>query len=162
LSLLGKVVVVESLDAGIRMARKFGYGFRIVSLDGDILSTTGSISGGSKEKRESGILSRNREISELGESIARLKEDDEAIEKNVEGLIRELEEITDKISFEERSLKDNELVKIRDESHLAQIEENIKRSLARIDMLKQEKEQLIRQEKDTCLELSKYEMNCLK
>jgi len=37
LSLLGKVVVVESLDAGIRMARKFGYGFRIVSLDGDIL-----------------------------------------------------------------------------------------------------------------------------
>jgi len=102
-------------------------------------------------------LSRNREISELGESIARLKEDDEAIEKNVEGLIRELEEITDKISFEERSLKDNELVKIRDESHLAQIEENIKRSLARIDMLKQEKEQLIRQEKDTCLELSKYE-----
>ncbi|ABN52161.1 MAG TPA: chromosome segregation protein SMC [Hungateiclostridium thermocellum] len=157
LSLLGKVVVVESLDAGIRMARKFGYGFRIVSLDGDILSTTGSISGGSKEKRESGILSRNREISELGESIARLKEDDEAIEKNVEGLIRELEEITDKISFEERSLKDNELVKIRDESHLAQIEENIKRSLARIDMLKQEKEQLIRQEKDTCLELSKYE-----
>jgi len=90
LSLLGKVVVVESLDAGIRMARKFGYGFRIVSLDGDILSTTGSISGGSKEKRESGILSRNREISELGESIARLKEDDEAIEKNVEGLSESL------------------------------------------------------------------------
>jgi len=73
LSLLGKVVVVESLDAGIRMARKFGYGFRIVSLDGDILSTTGSISGGSKEKRESGILSRNRESPNLGKALQGLR-----------------------------------------------------------------------------------------
>ncbi|GAE89225.1 chromosome partition protein smc [Acetivibrio straminisolvens JCM 21531] len=139
------------------MARRFGYSFRIVSLDGDILSTTGSMSGGSKEKRESGILSRNREISELEKNIAELKEDDGTIEKNVETLSRELTEIIDKISLEESSLKDNELIKIRDESHLAQIEENIKRSIARIDMLKQEKEQLIRQEKDTFEELSKYE-----
>ncbi|HOM02607.1 MAG TPA: chromosome segregation protein SMC [Acetivibrio sp.] len=157
LSLLGKVVVVDSLDAGIKMARRFGYSFRIVSLDGDILSTTGSMSGGSKEKRESGILSRNREISELETKIANFKEDDAAIEKNVERLSGELTEVIEKISAEESSLKDNELIKIRDESHLAQIEENIKRSNARIDMLKQEKEQLIRQEKDTYNELSKYE-----
>lgn len=157
LSFLGKVVVVENLDAGIKMARRFGYSFRIVTLEGDILSTTGSMSGGSKDQRESGILSRNREVQELEESIVALKSDAEMLDKSVSDITSMLTDIIEEISREESSLKNNELVKIRDESHLAQIDDNIKRILARIEMLKQEKEQLVRQGKDTEEELHKYE-----
>ena len=51
------------------------------------------------------------------------------------------------------------MIKIRDESHLAQVEENIKRILARVDMLKQEKEQLIRQETEIEEELKSTRKN---
>lgn len=39
LSLLGKVVIVNNIDSGIEMSRRFSYGFRIVTLEGDILNT---------------------------------------------------------------------------------------------------------------------------
>ncbi|OPZ86326.1 MAG: Chromosome partition protein Smc [Firmicutes bacterium ADurb.Bin419] len=156
LSFLGKVVIVDNLDSGIKMARRFGYNFRIVTLDGDILSTTGSMSGGSKEHRESGILSRNREVQELDEALVSLKEQEEALEKSINEQSQKLSDIINDISIEEESLKNNELVKIRDESHLAQIEDNIRRTIARIEMLRQEKEQLTRQEQNTEIELSKY------
>ena len=156
LSFLGKVVIVDNLDSGIKMARKFGYSFRIVTLEGDILSTTGSMSGGSKEHRESGILSRNREVQEIEEALVKLKDEESELEKSINELNQNLGAIINDISIEEDSLKNNELIIIRDESHLAQIEDNIKRIASRMDMLKQEKEQLSRQEQNTEQELEKY------
>ena len=156
LSLLGKVVVVESLDSGIKLARKFSYNFRIVTLDGDILSTSGSMAGGSTDNRSHGILSRSREISELTNEILKLKNDEISVEKQINEIILTIEKITKEKAQEEVLVRDNELIKIRDESHLAQIEENIKRSNAKIEMLKQEKNQLIRKEAETKTELSKY------
>ena len=38
-NLLGQVAVMEDLDAAIAAARKYGYKFRIVTLDGQVLST---------------------------------------------------------------------------------------------------------------------------
>ena len=51
------------------------------------------------------------------------------------------------------------LLKLRDESHLSQVEENIKKSAAKIDMLKQEKNQLSKQETETESENEKYQLN---
>ena len=45
-NLLGRTVVVEDLDSGIAMARKFRNAFRIVTLDGQIINRGGSMTGG--------------------------------------------------------------------------------------------------------------------
>ncbi len=156
-SLLGRVVVTDNLDNAIRMARAFGYSFRIVTLEGDILSTGGSMSGGSLENRGPGILSRSREITELETELQNLKASDVALEKDIGLLTEDIGQIVSEISSIDNAIKNNELVKIRDESHLAQVEENIKRILARMDMLKQEKEQLDRQLNDISQEMDKYQ-----
>lgn len=156
LSLLGRVAVAESLDAGIRMARKFGYGFRIVTLEGDILSTSGSMSGGSIDSKGTGILSRNREILELKNELEEIKKEELLLEEDINKIVTKLSEIVTIISTGENNLKDNELAKIRDESHLAQVEENANKLLAKIEMLKQERSQLERQDVETCSELEKY------
>ncbi|NMB33377.1 MAG: chromosome segregation protein SMC [Clostridium sp.] len=161
LNFLGKVVVVEDLDTAIDVARTYSYGFRIVTLEGDILNTIGSITGGSKIKKESGILGRNRELSELGGIVERLEADKKATEKNCKELNLTLTEVIDKITNGEKSLRNNEMMKIRGESQLTQNNENIKRILARIDMLKQEGEQLIRQEHEIGRELKKYQEELL-
>ena len=60
LHFLGRVIVVKDLDSGIEMARKFKYGFRIVTQDGDMLNTSGAISGGSNDLNVSGISRANQ------------------------------------------------------------------------------------------------------
>ena len=155
-SLLGRVVVAESLDSAIAMARRFKYAFRIVTLEGDIMSTGGSMSGGSLDNRGPGILSRSREILELEAELINLRNEEKALEKDIKQLVDSINEIGSEIAGIEHDIKNNELVKIRDESHLAQIEENIRKLAARTDMLKQEKNQLERQQAETEIELEKY------
>ncbi len=70
-SLLGRVVVVDNVDNAIDISRKFGYKFRIVTLEGDLLNAGGSMSGGSVNK-QSGFLSRASEIKTLTAQIKEL------------------------------------------------------------------------------------------
>jgi len=160
-SLLGKVVVIDDLDNGIKMARKFGYSFRIVTLEGDLLNTGGAMSGGSIENRGTGILTRNREIGELDEELKTLKQQETEVSNDIRLLTEDISRIDAEIALIEKEIKDNELIKIRDESHLAQTDENIGKLSARIEMLRQEKEQLERQIKETEDELVKYELELL-
>jgi len=156
-SLLGKVVVVDSLDNAIKMARTFGYSFRIVTIEGDLLSTGGSMSGGSVENRGTGILSRSREISELDAELKSLRGTEKQLENDIKLLTEDIEQLNKEISSTESDMKNNELVKIRDESHLAQVEENMNKTSARIEMLRQEKEQLERQIAEIEREMNKYQ-----
>lgn len=156
MSLLGRVVVAENLDDAIRMARHFNYSFRIVTLEGDMLSTSGSMSGGSLEDKGPGILSRNREITELKAELENHRIDERQIEKDIKQIIEAINEVNGEISGIEADIKNNELVKIRDESHLSQVEENIRKLAAKTEMLKQEKVQLERQQTETAVELDKY------
>lgn len=156
-NLLGKVVVVDNLDNGIRMARKFGYTFRIVTLEGDLLNTGGSMSGGSIDNRGTGILSRSREISELDSELKKLKDEEVAAANDIRQIVEVISQIDSEISSVQSDIKNNELVKIRDESQLAQADENMNRLTARIEMLRQEKEQLQRQIDETAQEMGKYE-----
>ena len=63
-SVLGRIVVAEDLDSAVAIAKKYGYKFRIVTLDGQLVNAGGSLTGGSSVK-SAGILSRKQEIDEL-------------------------------------------------------------------------------------------------
>jgi len=83
LNLLGRTVVVEDIDCGIAMARKYQNRFRIVTLDGQVLNRGGSMTGGSVSK-SAGILSRANELAELKQRQGKLKEQLEAALKEAE------------------------------------------------------------------------------
>ena len=80
-NLLGKTVVADDLDSASEIAKKYGYRFKIVTLDGQVINAGGSFTGGSKGK-STGVLSRKGEIAKLTEqlesmraAVAPLKED---------------------------------------------------------------------------------------
>ncbi len=62
--LLGRVVVADTIDHAIALARKFKYSLRIVTLEGELLSAGGSMTGGAF-KNSSNLLGRKRELEEL-------------------------------------------------------------------------------------------------
>ena len=71
--LLGRTVVVEDMDCGIAMARKYRQRFRIVTLDGQVINRGGSMTGGSVS-RGAGVLSRANELENLGKKSVELAE----------------------------------------------------------------------------------------
>ena len=71
-SVLGRIVVAEDLDCAVAIAKKYGYKFRIVTLDGQLVNAGGSLTGGSSVK-SAGILSRKQEIDELLKKAASAK-----------------------------------------------------------------------------------------
>ena len=83
-NLLGRTVVVEDMDCGIAIARKYSSRFRIVTLDGQVLNRGGSMTGGSVS-RSAGILSRANELKEL---TARR----EALTEKLDAALREADE----------------------------------------------------------------------
>ena len=72
-SLLGGIVIAEDLDKAIVMARKYGYRFKIVTLDGQVVNPGGSMTGGSVS-RSAGILSRANELERLNAQMSELEE----------------------------------------------------------------------------------------
>ncbi len=69
-NLLGRTVVVEDIDCGIAIARRYGHRFRIVTLDGQVIHAGGSMTGGSVS-RSAGVLSRATELAALRETAGR-------------------------------------------------------------------------------------------
>ncbi len=63
-NLLGRTVVARDLDAGIEIMRRGRHAFRLVTLEGDVMHSGGSMTGGSIQSRVTNLLSRDREIAE--------------------------------------------------------------------------------------------------
>ncbi|MBQ1242680.1 MAG: chromosome segregation protein SMC, partial [Oscillospiraceae bacterium] len=88
-NLLGRTVIVEDMDCGIPIARKFQNAFRIVTLDGQVLNRGGSMTGGSVSK-SAGILSRANQLKELTERRERVEEKLAAVTREADEAKRDL------------------------------------------------------------------------
>ncbi len=73
-NLLGRTVVAENLDAGIEIMRRGRHAFRLVTLEGDVMHSGGSMTGGSSASRMTSLLSREREIKEHEKLLVELEE----------------------------------------------------------------------------------------
>ena len=96
-NLLGRTVIVEDLDCGIGLARKYRSAFRIVTLDGQVINRGGSMTGGSIS-RNAGVLSRAAELEklhgragELREQLEKAKREEEAVQRDLSAARYELE-----------------------------------------------------------------------
>ncbi|MCL2189256.1 MAG: chromosome segregation protein SMC [Defluviitaleaceae bacterium] len=71
--LLGDIIIVDNLDNASAIHRKFRYSYKLVTLEGERLSPGGSMTGGSMQRGQGGIIGRPRQLSELAEQIISLE-----------------------------------------------------------------------------------------
>lgn len=84
-AMLGRIVVVDKVENALRIARKFDYGIRMVTIEGELLVPGGAISGGAF-KNNSNLLGRRREIDELKGSVDELREAINEANKQIESI----------------------------------------------------------------------------
>lgn len=80
--LLGRTIVVDNIDNGIRLARKYKQSLRLVTLEGELMNPGGSMTGGAF-KNSSNLLSRRREIEEFEKTVRMLKKEMDDCEQSV-------------------------------------------------------------------------------
>ena len=98
---LGRTAIVEDIDTATVIAKKYGYKFRIITLDGQVINAGGSFTGGSLSNK-SGIISRKQELDELHRQLEKLADTMELSK----GSFSELQAETDKMSIEIEGYKE--------------------------------------------------------
>ena len=138
LNLLGRTVVVDNMQNAINIAKENGHSFRIVTLEGDIINSSGAITGGSVAKKTVNILGRSKEIEELKKEIKQLNEKIEKLEKEKVEFLETSESTVEEIEILEKQLQETEITYATEKQRILSIDENIEKIQKRIDNLKQE------------------------
>lgn len=144
--LLGRILVVDNIDNALAIARRHNHSVRIVTLEGDMLSPGGSMSGGAF-KNSSNLLGRRREIEELETSVA-------GNEKKLKSLETELSNARDKLSVVR-----NELEQLKTELQEKQLAENT--SLMNLEAAERKQEELNRAYTNSKRESEEIEVSVL-
>ena len=149
LNLLGRTVVVEDMNIGISLAKMNNYSFRIVTLKGDVISSSGSITGGSVATKTVNILGRSREIEELEKEIKKLSKKIEEITLQKRKYLESITEVIEKVAGLEKELQDIEIVYAAENQKMVSIEENIYKLEQRRDKLKEEELSINKQKEES-------------
>ena len=105
--LLGRIVIVQDIDCAISMANKYNHKFRIVTLDGQVMNTGGSMTGGSVNK-EAGILSRANELEKLTSQEASLEKKLQTAEADLQEAQRSADQVEYQMNVARDQLREAE------------------------------------------------------
>ncbi len=138
LNLLGRTVIVETMENAITLARKNKYSFRIVTLKGDVINPSGAITGGSNNTKFNNIIGRTSQIQELEKEIKKLAKKIEDMQKEKENYEKDNEEVLEEVMGLEHTMQDTEIVYATEKQKVVAIEDTIKRLEAKLEKLRNE------------------------
>ena len=149
LNLLGRTLIVENMDTAIKVAKSNLYAFRIVTLDGDIISNTGAISGGSVQTKTVNILGRSREIESLEKELKQIEQKIKDITEEKRKYTESVTDVIEEVTRLEKELQDIEIVYAAENQKILNIEEGINKLETRREKIKHEiEEELVRQKEE--------------
>lgn len=137
--LLGRTAVVDNIDNGISMAKRFSYRFKIVTLDGQVLNAGGSMTGGSRGSG-AGFLSRINEIDNLKQEVGSLSALLAEKQKKLDALSAEINAARAQLDAGEAEIVKIQEQLIRAEGELQLIEDRYSSAKSHIQELSDEKE----------------------
>ena len=120
--LLGRVLVVDTMEHAIAIARKYRYSLRMVTVEGELLSPGGSMTGGAF-KNSSNLLGRRREMEELEASVKALKKDMQEMQKSIDDNRSKRNVIRDTIADFKEKLRQQSVAQNTAKMQISQLEE---------------------------------------
>lgn len=158
-SLLGKTVVVDTMDTAIILARQNSYSFKIVTLNGDIINPSGAITGGSITQKSSNIIGRISQIKELEKQIEKLCKQISEITKEKEDYENSIANILEEVIAIEKSAQEQEIVYATENQRIISLEESITKLEAKLNLLKQELADIAKTKEENIIKKTKFEEN---
>ncbi|MDD3148857.1 MAG: chromosome segregation protein SMC, partial [Candidatus Riflebacteria bacterium] len=88
-NLLGRILIFDNLDNAVEYTRKNRNFNRIVTIDGEIIRSSGALTGGGETRKAGGILSRKREQEELEEKLKSFEGKESKLRSLMGNLVKE-------------------------------------------------------------------------
>ena len=92
--LLGRTLIVDTLDHGLALQKEYHQQLRIVTLTGEQLQPGGALTGGATKRKKVSILSRKEEQDTLQQDIHTLRDTAQVLQQTLQGLDKEIEALT--------------------------------------------------------------------
>ena len=121
-SLLGSTVIIDTMENAIEFSRATNYTSKIVTLDGDVISPQGSMTGGSRKENTANLLGRDREIETLKKNLEVLKSNIEKMTEEQETLKNRASEKSDELHAKIDEIHTLELAKVKQEELIDSLE----------------------------------------
>ncbi|HUU19187.1 MAG TPA: chromosome segregation protein SMC [Sedimentisphaerales bacterium] len=161
--LLGKTLVVDSIQEAVELAEKAGGEFKFVTLKGEFLSSDGTIKLGPLG-RASGLISRKSRLRQLQETIGNITSEVSAIESKIEKNNQTKAHLDELCQDLRTAIYEANTEKMQVSSKLSVIEENTKRLrqeepllTSEIDLLAEQISQSVQKEYDSKQKLEELE-----
>lgn len=108
--LLGRVAIVDNLDNAVSLSKIPGAGgLRFVTLDGEVINTSGAITGGKFKNSTANLLERKQEISQLDAKIKQLRDEIRGVKERIDELDSVIDEMQEVINDTERDFHQAEI-----------------------------------------------------
>ncbi|NLT95765.1 MAG: chromosome segregation protein SMC [Clostridia bacterium] len=143
--LLGKVWVIDGLKALMEIGKKTNFAYRMVTLDGEIITPGGALTGGSFRKQKTGLLARKRLIKELTEKLAERKREIERVQRQLANQEQVLQELNKDINAQKDLLQKIQLNLSELENKRDYLNQEIKRTSDEKALCELELEEILNQ-----------------
>ena len=164
LNLLGRTVIVENMDTAIALAKLNNYSFRIVTLSGDLINSSGAISGGSVAQKTVNILGRGQEIEDIKKELVKIQKEIDKINNEKEEYSVGITDVIEESARLEKQLQEIEITYATEhqkietvESSISKLESNLEKSKKELENIKKQKEEIIASKEGTKLVIENLE-----
>lgn len=141
-NLLGRTVIADNLDHGIPIMRAGNHAFRLVTLEGDVMHSGGSMTGGSAQSKVSNLLSRERELKELTAKLQTGRAELEKCRQELTQRQQTAQEKRQKVSDAVNALHQQEIAVAREQARRESVSADLNTHLQRMQETEQARVQL--------------------
>ena len=146
-NLLGRTVIVDNIDTAVAISKLNSYSFKVVTLEGDVINPSGSITGGSVAKKTVNLLGRGNEIKQLEKDIKKLKEKIDKLEEEKENYIANVKDLFEEFETSQKSLQEFEITYATEKQKIDNIDLEILKLEAKLAKLREDDLEQIKKEK---------------
>ena len=155
LNLLGKTIVVDDIENAVNLAKQNNYKFKIVTLKGDIINPSGSMSGGSISQKTISILGRGKEIESLASDLLGIQKELDRLKKEKETYINGISEKVKVFDERQNELQNIEITYATEKQKVDTIDEEIKKLEIKVNKIKENIEKINVEKEDNTKEQEK-------
>ena len=125
--LLGRTLVVSSMDDAIGLQKKYNQQLRIVTLTGEQFQPGGSLTGGATKRKRASVLSRKEEAASLEQELVQIEEQIRSLTANLERLEKRVEEAEKERATLDESYQHTNLLYVASETKVQNIQNQLDR-----------------------------------
>ena len=125
--LLGRTLVVSSMDDAIGLQKKYNQQLRIVTLTGEQFQPGGSLTGGATKRKRASVLSRKEEAASLEQELVQIEEQIHSLTASLENLEKRVEEAEKERASLDEIYQHTNLLYVASETKVQNIQHQIDR-----------------------------------